>query len=162
MGHRGDPPRFGQHEPQARIADAVVRVERAMEELRIATDELRSLQARPPAEINRAFSSIVKRCGRLTLDTSRAVCFWGGDLVPLTKTELSILDVLLTPPGRVFTRDHILDVLEYDHDADDRTIDSLIKRLRARFRAIDPGFKQLRTVYGIGYKWALEDAETEF
>ena len=41
----------------------------------------------------------------------------------------------------------------FTHDVDDRTIDSHIKRIRKKFRKIDPEFKSINTLYGSGYKW---------
>jgi two-component system response regulator ChvI len=47
----------------------------------------------------------------------------------------------------------------YAHDSyvDDRTIDSHIKRLRKKFRAVDPEFKAIETLYGVGYRFDEED-----
>jgi two-component system response regulator ChvI len=47
----------------------------------------------------------------------------------------------------------------YAHDSyvDDRTIDSHIKRLRKKFRSVDPEFKAIETLYGVGYRFDQED-----
>ena len=57
-------------------------------------------------------------------------------------------------PGHVKSRDQLMDAA-YGESVflDDRTIDSHIKRLRKKFRVIDPEFDQIETLYGIGYRY---------
>ena len=104
----------------------------------------------PPAE------PIVR--GKLEMDPARHRVRWGGRDVPLTVTEFLILDALAQRPGFVKSRDQLMDVA-YAHDSyvDDRTIDSHIKRLRKKFRAVDPQFKAIETLYGVGYRFDEED-----
>jgi two-component system response regulator ChvI len=74
--------------------------------------------------------------------------------VTLTVTEFLILEALAQRPGVVKTRNQLLDVA-YQEDVyvDDRTIDSHIKRIRRKFRAIDPDFDAIETLYGVGYRF---------
>jgi two-component system response regulator ChvI len=97
--------------------------------------------------------------GRLTMDPARHRVHWdGGDGrrgdVALTVTEFIILETLASRPGFVKSRDQLMDVA-YSHDVyvDDRTIDSHIKRLRKKFRAVDHQFKAIETLYGVGYRF---------
>jgi len=93
--------------------------------------------------------------GRLKMDPARHQVSWGGRNVTLTVTEFLILEALATRPGVVKSRNQLLDVA-YQEDVyvDDRTIDSHIKRLRRKFREVDPGFDAIDTLYGAGYRFA--------
>ena len=92
--------------------------------------------------------------GRLTMDPARHKVLWGGKDVTLTVTEFLILEALAQRPGVVKTRNQLLDVAYHDDVyVDDRTIDSHIKRIRRKFRATDPEFDAIETLYGVGYKF---------
>jgi two-component system response regulator ChvI len=69
-------------------------------------------------------------------------------------TEFLILEALAQRPGVVKNRNQLLDVA-YQDDVyvDDRTIDSHIKRIRRKFRAADPQFDAIETLYGVGYRF---------
>ena len=92
--------------------------------------------------------------GRLTMDPARHKVTWDGKDVTLTVTEFLILEALAQRPGVVKSRNQLLDVA-YQDDVyvDDRTIDSHIKRMRRKFRAVDPQFDAIETLYGVGYKF---------
>ena len=72
----------------------------------------------------------------------------------LTVTEFLILQSLAMRPGHVKTRDQLMDAA-YDDNVyvDDRTIDSHIKRLRRKFKAVDEQFSAIETLYGLGYRY---------
>jgi two-component system, OmpR family, response regulator ChvI len=92
--------------------------------------------------------------GQLTLDPGRHLCTWQGDPVELTVTEFLILKSLAQRPGHVKNRDQLMDAAYGEHIyVDDRTIDSHIKRLRKKFKAIDNEFGQIETLYGVGYRY---------
>lgn len=93
--------------------------------------------------------------GRLELDPSRHRVTWAGEPVSLTVTEFLILEALAIRPGVVKSRNQLMDAA-YSEDAflDDRTIDSHIKRLRRKFRAVDPHFAAIDTLYGAGYSFS--------
>jgi len=92
--------------------------------------------------------------GRLLMDPARHKVLWGGKDVILTVTEFLILEALAQRPGVVKTRNQLLDVA-YQDDVyvDDRTIDSHIKRLRKKFKAVDDDFDMIETLYGVGYRF---------
>jgi len=92
--------------------------------------------------------------GRLTMDPARHKVFWDERVVSLTVTEFLILEALAQRPGVVKTRNQLLDIA-YSDDVyvDDRTIDSHIKRIRRKFRAVDPKFDSIDTLYGVGYRF---------
>ena len=92
--------------------------------------------------------------GSLTMDPLRHMVTWKGRDVSLTVTEFLLLQALAQRPGFVKSRDQLMDVA-YDDQVyvDDRTIDSHIKRLRKKLRAVDDEFASIETLYGIGYKY---------
>ena len=92
--------------------------------------------------------------GRLTMDPARHKVLWDGRVVNLTVTEFLILEALAQRPGVVKTRNQLLDIA-YSDDVyvDDRTIDSHIKRIRRKFRAVAPAFDSIDTLYGVGYRF---------
>jgi len=92
--------------------------------------------------------------GRLVMDPARHKVLWNGALVGLTVTEFLILETLAQRPGVVKSRNQLLDIA-YSDDVyvDDRTIDSHIKRIRRKFRAVDPAFDSIDTLYGVGYRF---------
>jgi two-component system response regulator ChvI len=95
--------------------------------------------------------------GRLSMDPARHRVSWDGRDVTLTVTEFMILEALAQRPGVVKSRNHLMDVAYQDDIyVDDRTIDSHIKRLRRKFRAVDPEFKAIETLYGVGYRFGEE------
>ncbi len=84
----------------------------------------------------------------------------GGKNIPLTKKEIEILWILATNNNKVFSRDNLLNSLwGYDYFGDNRTVDSHIKRLRAKLDEYDhPGW-EIKTIWGVGYKFeVLTDA----
>ena len=93
--------------------------------------------------------------GKLVLDPERHLCTWNGGEVQLTVTEFLLLKSLAQRPGHVKTRDQLMDAAYGESIyVDDRTIDSHIKRLRAKFRQTDSGFAQIETLYGVGYRYS--------
>ncbi len=92
--------------------------------------------------------------GSLSMDQERHTCTWNGNPVTLTVTEFLILYSLAQRPGVVKSRDSLMDAA-YDDQVyvDDRTIDSHIKRLRKKFKAVDNSFDMIDTLYGVGYRF---------
>ncbi len=77
-------------------------------------------------------------------------------VLPLTKKEIELLWIMATNKGRVFTRDHLLDaVWGYDYFGDNRTVDSHIKRLRAKIDKFPHPDWQITTIWGMGYKFEV-------
>ena len=95
--------------------------------------------------------------GRLEMDPPRHRVKWDGKDVTLTVTEFLILETLAARPGVVKNRNQLMDAA-YQDDVyvDDRTIDSHIKRLRRKFREVDPDFNAIDTLYGAGYRFSEE------
>lgn len=98
-------------------------------------------------------SSILVR-GDLVLDSARHTCRWRGQVVDLTVTEFLLVKALATRPGHVKNRDQLMDNAYGESIyVDDRTIDSHIKRIRKKFRAVDEEFDMIETLYGVGYRY---------
>jgi two-component system response regulator ChvI len=92
--------------------------------------------------------------GELVLDSSRHACTWKGQPIELTVTEFLLVKALAIRPGHVKSRDQLMDAAYGEHIyVDDRTIDSHIKRLRKKFKAVDGDFGQIETLYGVGYRY---------
>jgi two-component system response regulator ChvI len=106
-----------------------------------------------PQAAAEASARAIKR-GKLTMDPARHDCLWDGKPVKLTVTEFLLLQALAQRPGFVKSRDNLMDAA-YDDQVyvDDRTIDSHIKRMRKKFREVDPEFDAIETLYGVGYRY---------
>ena len=97
--------------------------------------------------------------GNLLLDETAGTVAVSGRIVNLTRKEFDILCLLLEHPGQLFSRDHLLDVLwGYDYSGDTRTVDTHIRRLRAKLEAAGFQGGAIATVWGKGYR--LEPEET--
>lgn len=78
----------------------------------------------------------------------------GRQNVSLTKKEIEILWTLATSKGKVFSRDNLLNsVWGYDYFGDSRTVDSHIKRLRAKLDRFEHRHWEISTIWGVGYKF---------
>ena len=89
--------------------------------------------------------------GRLRLDLDRYTAFWQEQEVVLTLTEFGILRTLLAHPGRVCSREQLMDGSYQDYRVvSDRTIDSHVRRVRAKFKVL--GADPIDTLHGIGYR----------
>ena len=97
--------------------------------------------------------------GKLKLDPSQLECEWDGKELPdkLTTTEFLIVKELSKRPGIIKERSQLMDVAyREDTDIEDRTIDSHVKRIRKKFKRIDPDFSAIETRYGSGYRWNVK------
>lgn len=79
--------------------------------------------------------------------------------LPLTHTEYRLLKTLVEHPGRVYSRDQLLDAMHEDlRDINDRAVDSHIRNLRRKLEDYAPGAQWIHSVYGAGYRFEPEDA----
>ena len=89
---------------------------------------------------------------RVCLETADVTI--GGQKITLTKKELEILWTLLDNRGKIFSRENLLSGLwGYDYFGDNRTVDSHMKRLRAKLDKVPHPNWQIKTIWGIGYKF---------
>ncbi|HZY18804.1 MAG TPA: two-component system response regulator CreB [Ramlibacter sp.] len=124
-----------------------------------------------PRELVARVRSILRRSGRppaaatqppappapLTVDLEKRQIRYYGHLLELSRYEFGILRVLAHKPGRVFTRDELLDQVWDDGSGSfDRTVDAHIKTLRAKLKAVAPRLEPIRTLRGTGYALSEE------
>ena len=92
----------------------------------------------------------------LMIDLNSYTVLLRGEPVICTPKEIEILFLLASNPGHVFTRDTLLSkVWGYDFAGETRTVDTHIKRLRAKLDSAGLGWS-IKTIYGVGYKFELE------
>ena len=121
---------------------------------RLLIERIRTVLRRRAAAVGTGAENEVIRRGDLTLDTTRHMCVWKDCSVNLTVTEFLLVQALARRPGHVKSRDQLIDAAYGEHIyVDDRTIDSHIKRLRKKFKDVDPDFAQIETLYGVGYRY---------
>ena len=124
---------------------------------RLLLARIQAVLRRTSAQEQGTPSGQIIRQGDLMLDPDRHLVSWAGKDVKLTVTEFLLLQTLAIRPGHVKSRDQLMDAA-YGESVflDDRTIDSHVKRLRRKFKAIDDDFDQIETLYGIGYRYKTE------
>lgn len=94
------------------------------------------------------------RMGSLTLDEDSYTCCVDGEGIPLTQKEFSLLFALMKNPGRVLTREYLLQkVWGYDYAGETRAVDTMIKKLRKKLGSAS---SLIKTVVSVGYK--MEDS----
>ncbi len=112
------------------------------------------LRRREPA---RAASTTAHECAPpFTLERERALVRFHGRELALTRYEYLLLALLAEHPGKVWTRDEIMQALWPQASGSmDRTVDTHVKTLRAKFREVAPDADPVRTHRGLGYSFTL-------
>jgi DNA-binding response OmpR family regulator len=137
--------------------DRVVGLEVGADDYVVKPFSVRELMARVKTVLRRVYprasgESLV-RAGDLALDLERRLASWRGMTFELTASQFDLLHALAARPGRVFSREELLNqVWGYDYFGDTRTVDSAVKRLRSRLREIAPNAELVLTVRDLGYK----------
>lgn len=89
---------------------------------------------------------------RFTHDAAGARIAFHGQWLALTRYEYRLLALLVAQPGRIYSRAQLMDMVWHDAaDTIDRTVDTHIKNVRAKLRAVDATFDAIRTHRGMGY-----------
>lgn len=120
-----------------------------------------------PREVVARVKTILRRCkpkpeeavqaSLLKVDESRFLATWRDQPVDLTPAEFRLLKTLSLEPGKVFSREQLLNHLYDDYRVvTDRTIDSHIKNLRRKLELLDAEQPFIRAVYGMGYRWEAD------
>lgn len=100
----------------------------------------------------------ILRVGNLVVNLEEYSFAIDGQRVPLTKKEIETMWTLASNPNKVFTRDNLLDSLwGYDYYGDSRTVDSHIKRLRAKLDTVEHPTWSIKTIWGVGYKFEISE-----
>lgn len=116
----------------------------------------REIMARVRAILRRARRGLPPPPSPLQIDEAGWRASWRGVPLELTPVEFRLLKALAATPGRVFSRDSLLDRLHDDGRAvTDRAVDSHVKNLRRKLEAAAPGQDPIRSIYGVGYKLEL-------
>jgi two-component system, OmpR family, response regulator BaeR len=90
----------------------------------------------------------------IVLDESTYKALVKDESLELTAVEFQMLKILLSEPGRIFSRNQLMDRIYQDHRiVSDRTIDSHIKKLRKKIAGVSPDLEYIHSVYGVGYKY---------
>ena len=90
----------------------------------------------------------------LALDDAGFKASLGGKDLGLTAIEYQLLKVLAAHPGRIYTRDQLIDAMYRDERVvSDRTVDSHIKKIRRKIAAVQPDREVIHSLYGVGYKY---------
>lgn len=122
-----------------------------------------------PREVVARVKTILRRCkpqrdlqlldaaSPLVVDEGRFQASWQQKALDLTPAEFRLLKTLSSEPGKVFSREQLLNHLYDDYRVvTDRTIDSHIKNLRRKLEALDQEQSFIRAVYGVGYRWEAD------
>lgn len=116
---------------------------------------VKAILRRVEAKTNSVDSNVITYNG-LSIDLNSYTVLLRGEHVVCTPKEIEILYMLASNPGQVFTRDTLLSrVWGYDFAGETRTVDTHIKRLRAKLNSDGLGWS-IKTIYGVGYKFELE------
>ena len=116
------------------------------------------LKARVRALLRRSGASVQKQIGEqlsmghIRLDSGARAAWKAGELVELTAKEFDLMELLLRNPGRVYSRENLLNVVwGYEYMGDFRTVDVHIRRLREKLELDPANPEYIRTKWGVGY-----------
>ena len=119
------------------------------------------LKARVRALLRRSGAAVQKQIGEqlslghIRLDSGARAAWKDGELVELTAKEFDLMELLMRNPGRVYSRENLLNVVwGYEYIGDTRTVDVHVKRLREKIK--DRENWSIATVWGIGYKFEVK------
>ena len=123
---------------------------------------MRELTARVRAVLRRVSDKVseteVMRVADITLDQSSRLVSVGDTRIDLTPSEFDLLAVLMSAPGRAFSRADLLDQLQgTSFEGYERTIDVHVRNLRAKIEPDPRNPRYVETVYGIGYRFAVDN-----
>jgi DNA-binding response OmpR family regulator len=144
--------------------DRVVGLELGADDYICKPFSVRELMARIKAVLRRTQpdatgqpdETILHGPGGLVINPETRVVTANSEPVTLTKLEFDVLFALRQNAGRVLSRDRLLELVwGYDFSGDNRTVDSTVKRLRARLRSTSPDADCIETVRGIGYRMVM-------
>lgn len=88
----------------------------------------------------------------LEIDEESMSIRWKGNELSLTLTEFWLIESMARHPGHVKTYENMMQITRQSY-VERNTINGYIRRIRNKFKEIDPDFKHIQTVFGVGYKW---------
>jgi two-component system response regulator BaeR len=114
----------------------------------------REVVARVKAVLRRSTGALSEQTQGLLLDKNSYKATLDGQDLDLTAVEFQLLYLLASTPGRIYSRDQVMNQIYPDQRiVSDRTIDSHIKKLRKKIALIQPERELVHSVYGVGYKY---------
>ena len=114
----------------------------------------REVMARVKAVLRRSEVGALPRTPELTLDTETYRAEIHGQSLELTGVEFRLLQVLAASPGRIHSREQLMNCIYPDRRiVSDRTIDSHIRNIRRKIQQVIPGAEFIGSVYGVGYRY---------
>jgi len=118
----------------------------------------REVIARIRALLRRAQGQVKTSSKPWVIDEASFRISWLGQWLPLTRIEFMMFRLLLSRPGRVYSRDQLLaSAHDSQRDISDRAIDTHIKNLRKKVQTVDPNCDCIASVYGLGYRFDMPD-----
>ncbi|MEJ2382821.1 MAG: response regulator [Xanthomonadales bacterium] len=115
----------------------------------------REVVARVKAVLRRAGGATASATASLRIDEDQFLAFWAGTRLNLTPVEFALLRTLAAHPGRVFSRDQLMNEMYSDYRVvSDRAVDTHIKNLRKKLAEAGDGREVIESVYGLGYRYA--------
>jgi two-component system alkaline phosphatase synthesis response regulator PhoP len=127
-----------------------------------------------PRELLARIKAVLKRIRTFNIDTNqikvgpfkinvnKREIYKNDVLLELKPKEFDLLKLFITNPGRVFTRQYLLEqIWGYDYLGDTRTVDVHIRRLRQKIEENDKNATYIKTVHGVGYKFVVESEQEE-
>ncbi|MGB9638066.1 MAG: response regulator transcription factor [bacterium] len=126
----------------------------------------RELLARIKAVLKRTRSTNIDtnqiQLGPFKINVNRREIYKNDVLLELKPKEFDLLKLFITNPGRVFTRQYLLEqIWGYDYLGDTRTVDVHIRRLRQKIEDNAKNATYIKTVHGVGYKFVIEEEQEE-
>lgn len=142
-------------------ADKIIGLESGADDYMTKPFNILELKARIRALIRRAGMAGGKQAsdanetltaGHITLDLAKRVAVKNGEIVDLTVKEFDLMELLMRNPGRVYSRENLLDqVWGYEYQGDFRTVDVHVRRLREKLEIDSTNPQLILTKWGVGY-----------
>ncbi len=139
-------------------ADKIVGFECGADDYITKPFNILELKARVRALLRRSGAAVQKQsggrleAGHILLDAGERAAWKGGETVELTAKEFDLMELLMRNPGRVYSRENLLNVVwGYEYIGDFRTVDVHIRRLREKLELDPANPEYIRTKWGVGY-----------
>ena len=121
---------------------------------REVTARVKAVLRRTTSHETTSFPAETAKSNGLVLERDRLTVYWGTEETVLTLVEFELLETLASKPGRIFSRQHLMEKAYPDNRiVSDRTIDSHIKKLRKKLDQLAPDKELIHSVYSVGYKY---------